>query len=74
MKKPPLAPATAPAPATQTLTAQKSDFTAEGSPPPGKVSTSVPATAPEPDKTPAAPTQPPRGANPETDSNPDRHP
>jgi hypothetical protein len=31
---------------SKTLTEEKSDFTAEGSPPPGKVSTAVPATAP----------------------------
>jgi hypothetical protein len=41
-------PSTSPVPAAKTLTEQKSDFTAEGSPPPGKVSTSLPASSPEP--------------------------
>ena len=42
-RTPPAAPAT--------LAEQKSDFTAEGSPPPGKVSTSKPATAHDAPKT-----------------------
>jgi catalase len=46
MPQPPISPP----PLAKTLTEQKSDFTAEGSPPPGKVSTSVPVTAPEPGK------------------------
>jgi catalase len=38
-----------PAPAVPTLADQQADFTAEGSPPPGKVSTSVPVTrSPDP--------------------------
>jgi hypothetical protein len=40
-------PAIAPPPAPFTLTQQKSDFTAEGSPPPGKVSGTTPVTVPE---------------------------
>lgn len=43
-------PAATPVPAPKTLAEQKSDFTAEGSPPPGKVSTSTPDTPAEPDK------------------------
>ena len=34
-------------PAAKTLAEQESDFTAEGSPPPGKVSTSIPVSPPE---------------------------
>jgi len=41
-------PSTLPAPS---LAAQKSDFTAEGSPPPGKVSTAQPERGPDPDPT-----------------------
>lgn len=40
-------PAVTPVPEPKTLSEQKSDFTAEGSPPPGKVSTSVPDTSAE---------------------------
>jgi acyl carrier protein len=40
-------PANAPAPVRATLTQQKSDFTAEGSPPPGKVSVATPVVAPD---------------------------
>jgi hypothetical protein len=35
-----------PKPAEPTLAEQKSDFTAEGAPPPGKVSTSIPELPP----------------------------
>jgi hypothetical protein len=35
-----------PPPVPKTLAEQKSDFTAEGSPPPGKVSTGIPAAEP----------------------------
>jgi hypothetical protein len=49
MNKPKTAPE--PAPAPKTLTEQKADFTAEGSPPPGKVSTSLPAGSAAPAKT-----------------------
>ena len=38
-------PAVTPVPVAKTLAEQKSDFTAEGSPPPGKVSTSIPASS-----------------------------
>ena len=44
-------PAAGPAPVPATLAEQKADFTAEGSPPPGKVSTTAPVTpvaAPKP--------------------------
>jgi hypothetical protein len=41
-------PATTPVPASKTLAEQKADFTAEGSPPPGKVSTSLPVSSPDP--------------------------
>jgi hypothetical protein len=34
-----------PAPAPKTLTQQKTDFTAEGSPPPGQVATALPVAA-----------------------------
>jgi len=43
-------------PVAKTLAEQKSDFTAEGSPPPGKVSTSTPVGSPES----GAPGRPPR--------------
>ena len=43
-------PVVAPVPVTKTLAEQKSDFTAEGSPPPGKVSTAIPAGSPEPEE------------------------
>ncbi|QTN23416.1 hypothetical protein HZ992_25515 [Rhizobacter sp. AJA081-3] len=43
-------PAATPVPAPKTLAEQKADFTAEGSPPPGKVATSTPDTAAEPGK------------------------
>lgn len=46
-----------PAPVAKTLAEQKSDFTAEGSPPPGKVSTSTPAGSPHSKS--ATPTQRP---------------
>jgi hypothetical protein len=36
-----------PVPVAKTLAEQKSDFTAEGSPPPGKVSTALPISSPE---------------------------
>lgn len=49
-------PAVAPVPVTKTLAEQKSDFTAEGSPPPGKVSTAIPAGSPEPEE--ATPNEP----------------
>jgi hypothetical protein len=39
------------APVAKTLAQQKSDFTAEGSPPPGNISTSVPASSPDPQGT-----------------------
>ena len=39
------------APVAKTLAQQKSDFTAEGSPPPGNVATSIPAGSPDPQKT-----------------------
>lgn len=39
-------PVVIPAPVAKTLAEQKSDFTAEGSPPPGKVSTSTPVGPP----------------------------
>jgi hypothetical protein len=48
--KQPAIPAIPAVPVAKTLTEQKSDFTAEGSPPPGMVSTSVPAAAPDPGK------------------------
>lgn len=38
-----------PPPVPKTLAEQKSDFTAEGSPPPGKVSTGIPAAEPVPE-------------------------
>jgi len=41
-------PAVKASPVASALDKQKSDFTAEGSPPPGKVSTVTPASAPEP--------------------------
>jgi hypothetical protein len=44
-------PAATPVPAPKSLTEQESDFTAEGSPPPGKVSTSTPDRAAEQGKT-----------------------
>jgi len=44
-------------PIAKTLAEQNSDFTAESSPPPGKVSTSTPVRSPKPGK--AAPTQRP---------------
>jgi hypothetical protein len=59
MKKPPVIPL----PVPKTLTEQKSDFTAEGSPPPGKVLTTTPETAPEPGKPAAPPTQPGAGVD-----------
>jgi hypothetical protein len=40
-------PVVAPVSVAKTLAEQKSDFTAEGSPPPGKVSTSTPVGSPE---------------------------
>jgi hypothetical protein len=43
-------PAVTPVPASKSLAEQKSDFTAEGSPPPGKVSTSIPDRSAEPGK------------------------
>jgi hypothetical protein len=43
-------PVVAPVPVAKTLAEQKSDFTAEGSPPPGKVSTSTPVGSREPEK------------------------
>lgn len=43
----PNTPAT-PAPTPKTVTEQKADFTAEGSPPPGKVANTKPETTPEP--------------------------
>jgi hypothetical protein len=43
-------PAATPVPASKTLAEQKSDFTAEGSPPPGKVSTATPDRPAEPGK------------------------
>jgi uncharacterized protein YjlB len=46
-----------PAPVAKTLVEQNSDFTAEGSPPPGKVATSTPVSSSEPEK--ASPTQRP---------------
>lgn len=45
----------APAPEPATLADQKSDFTAEGSPPPGKVSTSPPLTVRDTSQTRPAP-------------------
>lgn len=65
-------PAPTPVPASKTLAEQKADFTAEGSPPPGKVSTTVPVASPEPGQTnPPAPARAtirlkraPRSANP----------
>ena len=42
MPKHVVVPAPAPAPVPATLTEQKADFTAEGSPPPGKVATTPP--------------------------------
>jgi hypothetical protein len=59
MNKPQVPPAPAPEPAT--LAEQKSDFTAEGSPPPGKVSTSIPVNSTVEQKKPA-PSAPGRGA------------
>jgi hypothetical protein len=50
-----------PAPAAPTLTQQKSDFTAEGSPPPGKVATSTPKRPPSKVNTPP----PVRGKHPD---------
>ena len=41
-------PVVTPVPVAKTLAQQKSDFTAEGSPPPGKVSTTTPDGTPEP--------------------------
>lgn len=43
-------------PVPKTLAEQKSDFTAEGSPPPGKVATSIPVASPDaqPEGPPAA--------------------
>jgi hypothetical protein len=46
----PNTPAT-PAPTPKTVTEQKADFTAEGSPPPGKVATNPPETTAEPKAT-----------------------
>jgi hypothetical protein len=43
-------PVVAPVPVAKTLAEQKSDFTAEGAPSPGKVSTSTPVDSPAPDK------------------------
>lgn len=40
-------PVVIPTPVAKTLAEQKSDFTAEGSPPPGKVSTSTPVNSPD---------------------------
>ena len=40
----------APTPAPKTLAQEKADFTAEGSPPPGKVAGSVPTTKGRPGK------------------------
>lgn len=53
-------PVVTPVPAAKTLAEQKSDFTAEGSPPPGKVSTSTPVSSPDPKR--ASPTQLPARA------------
>jgi hypothetical protein len=39
-----------PVPEPKTLAEQKAEFTAEGSPPPGKVSTSLPVGSPDPGK------------------------
>ena len=44
-----------PVPVAKTLAEQKSDFTAEGSPPPGKNSTTTPDGTPEPDQASPAP-------------------
>jgi hypothetical protein len=52
-----------PPPVPATLTEQKSDFTAEGAPPPGRVATTVPATLhdePKASTTPAKPKPKPR--------------
>lgn len=56
---------TAAQPATElpTLADQKSDFTAEGSPPPGKVSTSIPLTPHDDSRTGPAPPAPVRGTS-----------
>jgi len=56
---------TAAQPATElpTLADQKSDFTAEGSPPPGKVSTSVPLTPQDDSRTVPEPPAPVRGTS-----------
>jgi hypothetical protein len=43
-------PVVSPAPVAKSLAEQKSDFTAEGSPPPGKVATSTPVDSSEPEK------------------------
>jgi hypothetical protein len=40
-------PAATPVPEPKTLSEQKADFTAEGSPPPGKVATTTPETSAE---------------------------
>jgi hypothetical protein len=40
-------PAVTPPPVAKTLAEQKSDFTAEGSPPPGMVSNAIPVGAPD---------------------------
>jgi hypothetical protein len=50
-----------PPPALATLAEEKSNFTAEGSPPPGKVSTSKPATAHDAPQTVPATKAPMRG-------------
>jgi hypothetical protein len=52
MKQPAITPL--PLPAAKTLTEQKSDFTAEGAPPPGKAPVPVPLSVP-----PAKPAAPP---------------
>lgn len=44
--------AASPLPVPQTLAEQKSDFTAEGAPPPGMVSTSEPVSSPDHEKAP----------------------
>lgn len=48
-------PSPAPAPKARTLAQQQSDFTSEGAPPPGKVSTNAPETKVVPTPQPCAP-------------------
>ena len=53
----------APAPVPATLAEQKADFTAEGAPPPGKVSNKTPLTRAAVDKAAASPKPAPKPAH-----------